>query len=484
MNMEAYDELYALVQRAGLLVTVEELLNWDQEVMMPKKAAWLRARQNAVIAGLGHELFTSKRIGELLAIIDPATLNQEQQAFVREVNRSYERAIKVPQQLVEDLAHHIADSLESWKEARKNDDFQAFAPYLEKMVELKKAYAKAIDPAKPAYEVILQDFEPDLSIAEIRSFLTELKEGLLPILKQIPQTKRQGFIDEPVPVPVQETFLHKLATALGYDFGKGRLDVSAHPFTGAYGRITTRFSDNWLFALMGTVHETGHALYEHGLPEKHVGTPLGTASTMGVHESQSRFWENMIARSKPFWEWCYPKIKEQYPPVENVSFDELFAAVNHVAPGYIRVDADEVTYAMHIILRFEIEDALLSGELLVADLPRAWNEKMKAYLGIDVPNNAQGCLQDTHWSQGLFGYFPSYAIGSALAAQLFAAMQQDLPADDLIRKGDFKPILDWLHEKIHKHGQLFAFQDLVREATGKEFSPADFIAYIKEKYEE
>ncbi len=485
-KMRAYDELKKTIKKAGILNTVHELLDWDQEVTMPKGASWLRAIQRGTISEVAHEIFTQKKVGELIKEAEKEELNEEEKALVREVKKKYERATKVPSSLIKEITETSARATEKWKEAREKNEYEIFKPELKKIIELQKEYAKLINPDKNPYEVLIEDYESDIPYEEIKKNLEKIKEESKELLKKIKEKEppRTDFLTKEIEEEKQLIINKTVAATIGYDFEKGRLDLSVHPFTGAYGRITTRTSEGWLEAITGTIHEAGHGMYEHGLREEEIGTPLGEPSTLSVHESQSRIWENNIGRSKEFWEYFWPRISKEYG-LEEISVEEIYRAVNIVKPSLIRVEADEVTYPLHIILRFEIEDDLINGRITVDELPTIWNNKMKELLGIIPPNNKLGVLQDIHWSMGSIGYFPTYALGTMIAAQLYEKIKKDIPTmKEEIRKGEFKRIKEWLKEKIHQQGRKYEVPELIRRATGKEISSEDYIKYLKEKYKE
>jgi len=484
---ETYHRFLSLVRKAGIVGSVIELLQWDQEVVLSPKAEHRRSQELGVMAALHHELLLSDELGRLLEVLrHERSLSDEQQALVREVAWDYDRASKVPNELVGLIAETTSQALPVWRSAREKNDFSLFAPVLEKIISLKKEYAAAINPDTHPYEVLFQDYEPGIPLVDAASLLEAVKKGIIPLLGKlrVVQQPDGAFLHQEVPVEQQVLLNKEVARLIGYDFEKGRLDTSTHPFTGWFGRITTRYSDGWLSALFSTIHEAGHGMYEHNLPEEFFGTPLGEACSLSVHESQSRLWENVVGRSLPFWRFFFPRLKEAYAPVlDNVAFDEFVRVVNKVEPGFIRVEADEVTYSLHIILRFQVEQELITGKLLVKDLPQRW-ARLCDELGLPVPpSDKLGVLQDVHWSHGSFGYFPTYVLGSVMAAQLFAAAKKDIPfLDDLIARGSFKELRSWLKEKVHVHGRRFSTKELVERATGKPLSADDFLHYLREKY--
>ncbi|MDR4497806.1 MAG: carboxypeptidase M32 [Candidatus Scalindua sp.] len=480
--MDDYERLIEIYKKSAILESVSEVLEWDQEVMMPEGALPVRTQQSATIAALGHDILTSDEMNGLLVSIEREELNSDQAANVREIERNYKRHKNVPNGLVRELQETRIRGVESWKEARKKNDFGLFLPYLRKVFALSGKVADCIDPDRHPYEVLLESYEQDISREEIKSHLTTIKEHLIPLIGRIKEQKiDDSLIAQDVAIEKQKEFNSFIARAIGYDFTRGRLDVSAHPFTSCYGRITTRYDNGWWSAISGTIHEAGHAMYEHHLPLQHFGTPLGQYCSMSVHESQSRIWENNIGKSKHFWEKFFPKLQDSYDL--DVELDDFYKIINRVEPSFIRTEADELTYNLHIILRFEIELGLIEGKTDFDDLPRIWNEKFREYLGIVPPDDSFGVLQDIHWAWGNIGYFPTYTLGSMIAAQLFEAAQKDIPdLIDNIGQGKFEELRSWLNDNIWCHGKKYLTKELIRRATGKDPSPDDYLEYLENKY--
>ncbi|NJL43795.1 MAG: carboxypeptidase M32 [Nitrosarchaeum sp.] len=449
--MSAYERFLELVRRHGLLGQVEALLDWDRQVMMPSGAGSLRAQEEAVVAQMRHEVLASEEMGRALRNLLSGDLDEDLEVVVREVAWQHARACKVPADLVAQIARAASIGNAAWQEARAKSDFAVFAPHLTRMVELRSQEAHAIDASRPAYDVLLEGYEKDLSREEVDSFLRKIRDGLVHVRPRPPVVLPEVQVDEAVQLP----FIRGMAQALGYDAGLGRIDLSTHPFTTFHGRFTTRLSSGWVMAVLGALHEFGHALYEQQLPREQYGTPLGSSMGMSVHESQSRLWENHVGRSDAFWSCWFPKMREAY----GLPFDkEVFvAALSSSRPGFIRVDADELTYPLHVILRYEIERDLVEGRLGVAELPRVWNERMNAYFGRVPPDDARGCLQDTHWSSGAIGYFPTYVLGSMIAAQLWrrSSSSSRMWRTRCEREGS-ELIGSWLKEKVHSHGQTIS----------------------------
>lgn len=474
------------------------ILNWDQEVFMPPKGAALRAAAISNLAGILHEKFVSKDFAGLLEnakeLLDGGKLADEETAIVRELWREYERQKKLPVKFVKEMAQVCSEGHNIWIKAKEKSDFKIFLPQLKKIVELKRKEAELVGYKKSPYDALLDTYEPYASADEISIILSELKDFLVPFLEKIKKTKVKidpKILEGDYPTSKQKKFNCEVARKMEFDFEAGRLDTSVHPFSTGFHpqdvRMTTRYRKHDLFdSLFGVIHETGHSLYEQGLDPKNFGTPLGEAISLGIHESQSRMWENNVARSKNFWKYFFPKLQSQFSePFAKIKFDDFFRAVNFVQPSSVRVEADEVTYNLHIILRFEIEKELIEGAIEVEDLPKIWNAKMKEYLGVDVKNDSEGVLQDVHWSGGGIGYFPTYSLGNLYAAQFWSAAKKEiLNLEKEIEAGEFGHLLEWLRKNIHIHGKMFSADGLVREVTGEPLTSRYFIDYLKEKYGE
>ncbi len=484
----AYDEVtdryqqYLYLQHAGMIV------GWDQQVMMPDDGAPARAKQLGALSSVGHDLLTDEAFEPLLEAVEDADLDAEAAAEVREIRRNYERSASVPSELITSLSEHRSESQRIWQEAKAEDDFESFAPRLEGLIDLERERSAAIDPDRDPYEVQYEDRQPYLPLEQVEEIFEELREHLVPLIEKIQTDGRD------IPDPIEGTFDAESQEALcrealdvvGYDWDRGRLDTAPHPFmsgTQFDARVTTRFDESSpLAGLMAVIHEYGHASYQLGLRQDAYGSPLGESRSSGVHESQSRFWENHVGRTKPFWELFLPTVKEHFPSLSDLTVDEAYAAVNRIYPNNrIRVEADELTYHMHIILRCEIDSALVRGDLDVADVPEVWNRKMEEYLGVTPDTDSEGCLQDIHWSSGL-ATFHGYTVGSVLAAQLDAAMREDLDVDGLVREGEFEPIREWQEAHVHQHGQRYPTGELIEEATGEPLTAEYFLDYVDEKF--
>lgn len=493
MSLEAaYTELTSRLKRAQLLSSVGDLLGWDEQVNLPPDSADLRAAQRAVIAETQHAAAVDPRIGELLTEIEKgaAELNCDERVVLRWARRDYDRATKLPAEFVHTKAEQGSRGYHAWAAAKKKSDFAAYAPVLKKNIELACREATYLGYGATPYDYMIDRHDPGMTAVIIEKLFDELKTGLIPLVRAIAASKvkpntalMRGF-----PVDKQRVFLREVTEKIGFNYQRGRIDVSLHPFcsgTGADVRMTTRFdADNPLDSLFSSIHETGHGLYEQGLDVDQHHTALGQSVGMGVHESQSRLWENQVARSRGFWKYFEPKFREMFSAqLGGVSSNDLYLAINAVEPTLIRVDADEVTYNLHIILRFELEKKLFAGALRVEDLPSAWNAASQELLGLTPSNDREGVLQDVHWSDGAFGYFPSYCIGNMMAAQLWyraLALRPQLEED--FARGDFSWLLGWLRETIHAQGKRLDTLGLVLQATDEPLTPKYLLRYLQERY--
>jgi carboxypeptidase Taq len=492
---EAYRTLLEEYRRVANLRNASGVLSWDQQVMMPEGGTPARSQQLSTLSGLSHELLTDDTVGEALSALDPDALTLEQSAVVREIRREHDRAAAVPKSLIEEMSTASSEALPAWESAKADDDFDAFAPHLRRHVELSREYAEHIAPDRDPYAVLFEEFEPCLSLDRAESILATLRETLVPMIEAIRASDADLATDAftgrgEYPADEQEALCRDVLSMLGYPWERGRLDTSSHPFTSGTtfdARVTTRFDESDpLGSFLSTVHEFGHATYVLGLPDDRYGTPLGEDRDLSVHESQSRLWENHVGRSAAFWEGFLPTVKDHFPQAEALTPRQAYEAANQVyEDNLIRVEADELTYHLHIVIRYEIERDLIRGDLAVEDVPDVWNDKYEEYLGIRPDTDAAGCLQDIHWSHGNFGYFPTYSLGSAMAAQLYAAADDDI--DDLegsIAAGDFESLHEWLTEHVHRHGARYETNELVERATGEPFTADAFVEYVQGKYGE
>ena len=495
--MNLYEEVCRYARRTGVLTAIDAALGWDERTQLPPAGAEYRAEQSTLLAGLIHQRWVDPKFGEQLEELAenplPADPQNDPAVVIRRLKRQYDKRIKLPQTLVEELARTAVLGQQAWQEARKNNDFPAFRPLLEKTIELKREQAEALGYPQCPYDALLDEYEPEELTANVGPVLAGLREALVTLVTEIHQSRRRPnttLLHGDFPVEAQDHLGREAAAAIGFDFARGRLDVTAHPFCTTLGpndcRITTRFDGQFFnSAFFGILHEAGHGLYEQGLPVEHYGLPTGEAISLGIHESQSRLWENMVGRSRAFWTSYYPLVQQRFTAaLGDVAFDDFYFAINDVRPSLIRVEADEATYNLHILVRFELERALLDGDLKASELPGAWNEKYQKYLGITPPDDRSGVLQDVHWSAGLVGYFPTYSLGNLYAAQFFAQARADLgDLDEPFGRGDFHPLLDWLRQNIHRHGQRWSAAELVQRVTGRPLSAKPLVDYLRAKLE-
>jgi carboxypeptidase Taq len=488
-----YDEFIQRVKEIFTAGAIQELLDWDQQTYMPKRAAEDRGNQLALIAGLAHEKLTSDELGELLTRLEREDLSDDYVAAtnVREVRREYDRATKVPKTLVQEIARASTLAKEAWTAARQESDFAKFAPHLERLLDLKRQVADHIGWDTEPYDALMDEFEPGAKAAEVQAVFDAVKAELVPLvaaIKEAPRHPDQTIRKRHCPRDAQEAFNRRIAEAMGLDFEAGRIDVSTHPFTVSMSprdvRLTTRYDEHYMpMSLFAVIHEGGHALYEQGLDPAHTGTPMGQYISLGIHESQSRLWENQVGRSQAFWRHFYPPLQDAFPALADVPLEDWVFVINTVEPSLIRVEADEVTYGLHIMLRFDLERKMIRNELAVPDIPAAWNARMQNLLGITPPDDARGCLQDIHWSMGVFGYFPTYALGNLYAAQFFEAARRALPdLDEQLARGQLLPLRDWLRENIHRHGRRYRARELIKVVSGRELTHRPFVEYLHAKF--
>jgi carboxypeptidase Taq len=491
---DVYAELVQRARQAALIKSCIDLLEWDLETYIPPQGVTHRSEQMALLAGMLHEQRTHPRIEALLtALDDAAALGGVARVNVREIRRKHDRARKLPLDLVIEHARVVSLAQQQWALARKDDDFPRFEPWLERVIALKREEAQAVGYENgEAYDALLDEFEPGSRAADIAPLFEQLRAELVPLVAAIaesPKRAQVSILERDFPIDRQRAFGERVAVAAGFDFQWGRLDTAVHPAFSRIGpgdsRITTRFdAHNFRDALFSILHEVGHALYEQGLDAEQFGLPMGEPISLGVHESQARLWENVVGRSRAFWTHFYPSAREVFPEaLGDVDLDAFYFAINHVEPSFIRVDADEVTYNLHVMVRFALERAMLRGELRAADVPGAWNEAYTRYLGVTPPNDTKGCLQDTHWAAGLIGYFPTYALGNIYAAQLVDRAKSDLgDLDGALARGEFGLLLGWLRDHVHRHGHRFWPSELITRATGEPPSTRALVASLREKY--
>lgn len=490
----AEQRLYALWGEIRDLEAAGDLLDWDQETQMPAGGVEARSKMAATLEALKHRGLTSPELSDVLdACAEAAPEGGVLAAQVRRARRAVDRAARVPESLALALAEARVTGAEAWRAAREAADFGAFAGELEHLVELRRRQAAAIDPEGNAYDVMLEAFEPGMTEAQLEPLFAGLREELMPLVRSMVDSG--VTIDESAargsfPEERQQSFGRALAAAIGFDFEAGRMDRSTHPFCIGFGRGDVRMTwraeeGDFRPAVFGILHESGHGLYEQGLPAGLQRQPAGEPVSLGVHESQSRLWENHVGRSRGFWRWALPRYRAAFPGAPAVEVDELWPLLHTVKPSLIRVEADEATYNLHVLVRFELERALFAGRVEVRDLPAAWDDLYEELLGLSAPDAAQGVLQDIHWSQGMFGYFPTYTLGTMAAAQLFAAAGRDLgDLEAAFAAGEFSPLLEWLRQHVHLHGSRYEAAELIERATGKPLAPDDLLAYLRQTAEE
>jgi carboxypeptidase Taq len=473
------------------LAQAQQALEWDQQVMMPRKGAEQRAQQLSALATVTHGKLTDSAYGELIARLElNQDLTEDMRADVREARRAHDRAVKIPVRLVAERTEACALAQSAWEAARPASDFASFRPHLERVMALTRETAEAIGTAN-RYDALLDDYEPGMTETRLKAIFADLKTRLIPLLDTIRGATRKpdpAVLSRRFPGLGQEAFCRRVVQDMGFDMDAGRFDVSAHPFTtGTFRdvRLTTRYLENFLpCALFGAIHEAGHGLYEQGLDPQRYQNPAGLFCSMGIHESQSRLWENLIGRSKGFWAHYFKPLQETFPGVlEDTTLEAFYGAINTVSPSLIRVEADEATYNLHILMRFDLESDLLAGRVEVKDLPEIWNAKMKEYLGIEPPEDRLGVLQDVHWAAGLIGYFPTYTLGNLYGAQFLEAMRRDLPGlDECVARGELGVVKDWLNQNIHAHGRRWFAEDLCQKVTGQALTAEPLMRHLNEKY--
>ena len=488
----SYQRYQELLRKAADLAYASAVLQWDQEVYMPEKGAGYRARQLATLSGMVHEMLSSDELGGLLETLGhDQGLTEAEAANIRETTKTYRDQKKYSTSFVEEMSRTVSACFNAWQEARKKNDFSLYQPNLEKLLQLKKQECELLGYEAHPYNALLDQFEPGCTVAELDLLFSDVKKELLPFLLELRSRPAPGdaFLHRHYPRDKQWPYGLELLRQMHFDFDKGRQDISAHPFTTSFSaedvRVTTRINEKDIREMIwGCIHEGGHALYEQGLPADHYGLPSGEAVSLGIHESQSRLWENQVGRSLPYWRYHYKALQDVFPEnLKNVSLEEFYRGINLVEPSLIRTSADEITYHLHVLIRYEIEKKLIGGSLQVKDLPAAWNASYKEYLGLDVPDDARGVLQDVHWSHGSFGYFPTYSLGSFYAAQFYQQAKKEIPdLEKQIESGNNKPLLDWLRMNIHVFGKQYRAGRLCEKITGEPLRFGYFMQYAREKY--
>src|SRR5215831_18117886 len=489
--LEQLKDRMAEVQDLG---KIARLLSWDQQTMMPPAGTAHRADQFSTLLRIAHERFTDPEVGKLLDELQPLQESlgpdSDDGALIDLVRRDYEKAVNVPASLRAEMARASAEARPVWVKAKAESDFASFLPSLERIVELKLEYVDLVaDGAAERYDVLLDDYEPETTTAEVRTLFEELKPSLVELIAELrDRDVDDSFLHLDYPPDRQRPLALEVIELFGHRPDSWRLDPTEHPFASGPGRndirITTNYHPDSLESLFSTMHEYGHGLYGHQLPQHLERLPTGQSCSLGIHESQSRLWENLVGRSLRFWRLFYPRLQETYPEqFGQVELERFHAGIHAVRPGLIRIQADEVTYGMHVMLRFELEQDIVEGRVALADLPQLWNEKMWEYLGVDVPDDGQGVLQDVHWSGGSIGYFSTYLIGTVASVQIWEAMRRDVPdLEDQVGRGEFAPLRDWLGEHIHSLGRKFSPQETLRRATGSSLSAQPYLEYLRRTY--
>ncbi|MHA1668836.1 MAG: carboxypeptidase M32 [Candidatus Heimdallarchaeaceae archaeon] len=492
-----YNKLLTKMREIKIIDQIGGILGWDTEVMMPRGGIEQRSNQQAYIARLSHAKLTDPEIGKLLSEIQQssefADATQIEKRNIELIQREYDRQTKLPSDFVAEFSKVRVIATEAWKEARKKNDFSHFKPHLEKVVEMSKQFAHYLNPDLPPYEVMLDYFEPGMTSERYTTIFEPLKAATIELIQKCRNAQEQPdetILSRSVPIEIQKKLAEDIIPRLGYNLEKGRLDVSAHPFTtGAYDdvRITTRYKeDEFASSFFAVMHESGHACYEQNLPLDLRYQPIGDFCSMGVHESQSRFYENILGRSKSFWYFYFPKFQEITGDIfKDTNYGTFIRAINRVKPSLIRVEADEVTYNLHIILRYELERDLFAGKVTVEELPQLWKDRMKEMLGVTVETDKDGVLQDIHWSGGAFGYFPTYSLGNIYGAQFFATLTEEIPNwNERLEKGELSTLTNWMKKNVQEKGNMFDPPELLKEVTGEYPNPKYLIEFLHNKYSE
>jgi len=490
---DALERLKTRLAEQHSLDELTSLLAWDQRTIMPPAGGRHRADHMALLQRLSHELFTDPEVGRLLDDLSPlqASLDPDSDdaALLRVARRDYEKAVRVPAELRAEMTRAASEAAPVWVKAKATSDFELFLPLLERNVELRRRYIACFEPQDEPYDILLDDFEPEMKAAEVTRIFDEVKTELVPLIaEQADREIDDAFLTGHFPLDKQVALDWEVVDMFGHRPGAWRIDSTEHPFASGAGiddiRITTHYHEDSLKSLFSTMHEYGHGLYQHQLPDRIAHLPVGTAASLGMHESQSRLWENLVGRSLPFWSFFYPRLREVFPEqLRGVELERFYAAINRVQPSLIRIEADEVTYGMHVILRFELEQDIVNGRVELRDLPTRWAEKMHDYLGIEVPDDANGVLQDMHWSIGLIGYFSTYLLGTVMSVQIWEKAVRDIgDLEQQIERGEFAALREWLGEHVHAHARKFAPQETLRRATGATIDAKPYLSYLQKKY--
>jgi carboxypeptidase Taq len=491
---KAYEELKTRLAEVVDLAGAASVLGWDHRTMMPRNGAVARSEQLGTLSKLIHTMFASPEVGRLLDEAQPWAEEQGydslEASLVRVVRRDYDKLVRVPPELSAELSRTAAIAEPVWQEARKESDWAMFQPYLEKVIELRRQYVDCFEPADEDYDHLLDIYEPGMKTAEVRAVFDELKAGLVPLIAEVAERADavdDSFLTSDFPVEAQKHVEGKILADFGFTGDSWRLDETVHPFATRSGmddiRLTTKHHEDNLHSIFSSMHEFGHGIYEYGGDRALARTPLARGTSLGFHESQSRMWENLVGRSRPFWQHYYPLVQEAFPSqLDGVDAEGFYRAINRVKPSLIRIDADEATYNLHIILRFELEQEMITGRLSAADVPEAWDAKMMEYLGVEVPDVADGALQDTHWAGGSIGYFSTYALGNVVSAQLWQRISEEIPdVYEQIGRGEFGPLREWLRGEIHQHGRKYMPKELLDRVVGSKMDPKPLLTYLRGK---
>jgi carboxypeptidase Taq len=485
----AFDTLRTRLGEIRDVAKAGSLLSWDQQTNMPPRGSTVRAQQLGTLGRIAHELFVSDETGSLLEELLPYEESLDRDSFeaslIRVVRRDYDKAVRVPPELSAEITRTGSRAFTVWIEAREASDFERFRPWLEQLVELKRRYVECFQPADEPYDTLLDDYEQGMKTAEVRSIFDRLKDVLVPFVEAAGSSATPP-VKGRFPAAVQRRLSLEIVRRFGFDDAAWRLDTAPHPFAESLAtsdiRITTREPEDSLDGLFATMHECGHGLYEFGVDPDFERTPLARGASYGLHESQSRLWENLVGRSRPFWSWLYPQVQETFPDeLGSVDAERWFRSINDVRPGLIRIEADEASYNLHIILRFELEQRIMDG-LDLRELPDLWNEMMDRYLHVDVPDDGQGVLQDVHWSRGGFGYFPTYSLGNVISVQIWERLREDVDdVDEQIARGEFGAIREWLRENLHRYGRKYTPAETLERAAGGPIDPEPYLRYLQGK---
>ncbi|HTO26086.1 MAG TPA: carboxypeptidase M32 [Gaiellaceae bacterium] len=493
MASDLLADLKARTETIGSLGAIGALLAWDLRTIMPPAGAAARGGHLGLVQQLGHEALIDPEMGRLLDELRPLEESldpdSDDACLIRLVRRDYDKAVRVPTELSAEMARAGAEAAPIWLEAKMTANFELFLPALERAIELRRRYIACFDSTEEPYDILLDDFEPETKSADVTRIFDEIKAELVPMIAELREREvDDSFLSGEFPVDKQIELAHDIVDLFGHRPDTWRIDPTEHPFASGTGiddiRITTHYYPDSLESLFSVMHEYGHGLYEHQIRRDIATLPIGSSSSLGIHESQSRLWENLVGRSEPFWRFFYPRLQEYFPArLGHVDRDAFLAGANKVEPSLIRIRADEVTYGMHVILRFELEQDIINGRVELSDLPRIWNERMEEYLGVEVPDDSQGVLQDVHWSAGLIGYFSTYLLGTVMSVQLWEKLNEDVAdVDAQMERGEFGAIRDWLGDNVHASGRKFPPQETLRRAVGSTIDAKPYLAYLKRKY--